>query len=253
MSSAWKVSGNLETGGVLVICDHASNHVPRGIDLGIDKALLDSHIAQDISVAAFAEALDLSIGQVLSMGVISGGVSRLVVDYNRDEFDRNVIPLSSDGHYIPGNRLDREARDMRLKYYHARYHAHIAATIVATRPAMILSMHSFTPYLDTRPDEFREWQVGVLYNNDDRLARVAIPFLERAGLTVGDQQPYSGKLLNYTMNRHAEANGIPYLCLEIRQDRINHVGSRFYDMTDLVGDLVLSCWRSLAELPPLRH
>ena len=29
--------------------------------------------------------------------------------------------------------------------------------------------------------------------------------LEAEGLIVGDQQPYSGKLLNYTMNRHAEA------------------------------------------------
>jgi predicted N-formylglutamate amidohydrolase len=37
---------------------------------------------------------------------------------------------------------------------------------------------------------------------------------------VGDQQPYSGRLLNATMNRHAEAHGRPYLGLEIRQDLI---------------------------------
>jgi predicted N-formylglutamate amidohydrolase len=40
------------------------------------------------------------------------------------------------------------------------------------------------------------------------------------GLCVGDQQPYSGRLLNATMNRHAEAHGRPYLGLEIRQDLI---------------------------------
>ena len=49
---------------------------------------------------------------------------------------------------------------------------------------------------------------------------IAIPMLEAEGLIVGDQQPYSGKLLNATMNRHAEAEGRPYLGVEIRQDEI---------------------------------
>ena len=37
---------------------------------------------------------------------------------------------------------------------------------------------------------------------------------------VGDQLPYSGKLLNATMNAHGESNGIAYLGLEVRQDLI---------------------------------
>src|SRR3546814_9145245 len=57
------------------------------------------------------------------------------------------------------------------------------------------------------PDEHRPWQVGVLYNQDDRGARFTIPLLEAEGLNVGDQEPYSGKLLNATMNRHAEELG----------------------------------------------
>jgi predicted N-formylglutamate amidohydrolase len=60
----------------------------------------------------------------------------------------------------------------------------------------------------------------VLYNQDDRAARLAIPLLQAEGLIVGDQQPYSGKLLNATMNRHAEAHGRPYFGIEIRQDLI---------------------------------
>ena len=62
--------------------------------------------------------------------------------------------------------------------------------------------------------------MGVLYNEDDRAARLAIPLLEADGLVVGDQLPYSGKLLNYTMNRHAEGNAIPYLGIEMRQDQV---------------------------------
>jgi predicted N-formylglutamate amidohydrolase len=60
----------------------------------------------------------------------------------------------------------------------------------------------------------------VLYNEDDRAARLAIPLLAAEGLVVGDQQPYSGRLLNATMNRHAEAEGRPYLGIEVRQDQI---------------------------------
>ena len=60
----------------------------------------------------------------------------------------------------------------------------------------------------------------MLYNEDERAARLAIPLLEAEGLIVGDQQPYSGKLLNATMNRHAEAHGRPYFGIEIRQDQI---------------------------------
>src|SRR3546814_9587781 len=53
------------------------------------------------------------------------------------------------------------------------------------------------------------------------MARMAIPMLQAAGLHVGDQLPYSGKLLNATMNRHAEGNGIPYLGIEMRQDLVS--------------------------------
>ena len=60
----------------------------------------------------------------------------------------------------------------------------------------------------------------MLYNEDERGARLAIPLLEAEGLIVGDQQPYSGKLLNATMNRHAEAHGRAYFGIEVRQDLI---------------------------------
>jgi predicted N-formylglutamate amidohydrolase len=66
----------------------------------------------------------------------------------------------------------------------------------------------------------------VLYNEDDRLAAPAIAALEGEGLIVGDQLPYSGKLLNATMNRHAEANAIPYVGIEMRQDMVGDAAGR---------------------------
>ena len=85
---------------------------------------------------------------------------------------------------------------------------------------MLVAVHSFTPSLATS-DEERPWEVALLYNQDERAAQHAIRLFREQGLTVGDNQPYSGKQLNATMDRHAEANGIPYCTVEIRQDQID--------------------------------
>jgi predicted N-formylglutamate amidohydrolase len=216
-SEAWRQLGQARMGGILLIADHASAHVPDDIDLGIDPALLGNHIAIDLGVAEVA-ALLVQHGAVDA--AILGGVSRLVVDCNRDEDAPGAIPIASDGHAISGNALDHEGRVARLARFFHPYHDHIAATIAAHRPAMILSLHSFTPQLASDPAQARPWHVGVLYNQDDRLAADTISSLTAEGLDVGDQQPYSGKLLNATMNRHAETNAIPYVGIEMRQDLV---------------------------------
>ncbi|WP_257549798.1 N-formylglutamate amidohydrolase [Sphingopyxis sp. DBS4] len=223
MSEAWRQLGAPRAGGVLLIGDHASAHVPEDIDLGIDPALLRNHIAIDIGVAEVAALL---VEAAAVDAAILGGVSRLVVDCNRDEDSPGAIPIASDGHAIPGNALDHDGREARLARFFRPYHDHIAATIAAHRPAMILSLHSFTPSLASDPNQARPWQVGVLYNEDDRLAGPAIASLRGEGLTVGDQLPYSGKLLNATMNRHAEANAIPYVGIEMRQDLVGDAAGR---------------------------
>lgn len=215
---AFRLVGEPRAGGILVICDHASNRVPPGVDLGIDPALLEEHVAIDIGVAAVAERMARQQG----VAAFLAHVSRLVCDFNREEEAPAVIPQASDGHAIPGNALDAAGCEARLARFHRPYHAALAALLERAPPALILSLHSFTPTLKSRPQELRPWEVGVLYNADDRGARLAIPLLEAQGLAVGDQQPYSGKLLNATMNRHAEAHGRPYLGLEVRQDGIAH-------------------------------
>jgi predicted N-formylglutamate amidohydrolase len=144
----------------------------------------------------------------------------LVVDLNREEDETGAIPSESDGRRIPGNDLDAKQRADRIARYHRPYHDRLETLLLECRPALVLSLHSFTPALKTRPDEARPWDVGVLYNAHEAASKCAIPFLQDAGLNVGDQLPYSGKLLNATMNRHAEANDIPYIGIEMRQDLV---------------------------------
>jgi predicted N-formylglutamate amidohydrolase len=211
-----EVAGDPAT-GLLLIADHASNRVPAGISLGVTEDRMGEHVAIDIGVDPLGRALCAELG---CPGVLAA-VSRLVIDLNREEDAPGLIPASSDGSVVPGNAgLDEAGRQARIARFWLPYHGRIGAMIEQGRPKLLVSLHSFTPRLASAPDEARPWQIGVLYNQDERAARVAIPLLEAAGVVTGDNLPYSGKVLNASMNRHGEANGIAYLGLEVRQDLI---------------------------------
>ena len=200
-------------GGIVCVADHASNFVPKDIELGIAPELLEQHIAVDIGVEGVAGRMARRHGIPAHLAT----ASRLVCDLHREEDHKAVVPMESDGHLIPGNiGADIEAR---LKRFHRPYHKALANWLDAAQPELIISLHSFTPSLATS-DEERPWEVALLYNTDDRAARHAIRLFSQQGLNVGDNQPYSGKELNATMNRHAEVYGRAYIALEIRQDLI---------------------------------
>lgn len=212
----WIILGTPKAGGILVVCDHASNHVPDEIDLGIDRQLMSQHIAYDIGVTGVASFMV----ELTFCAAFLATNSRLVVDLNRYPDDASAIPVASDGYDIVGNHLDAAGRQARLARYFTPYHAALADSLNRHRPALILSVHSFTPRLETDPSAERPWEIGVLYNEQELPSSMAIERLEGEGLIVGDQLPYSGRQLNATMNRHAEANEIPYVGIEIRQDLI---------------------------------
>jgi len=224
---------------IVIIADHASNHVPDGIDLGVAPDVMMQHVAIDIGVADVTRVLCETIG----CGAVLACVSRLVIDFNREEDAPGLIPQTSDGIAIPGNvNSDPEAR---LAAYYRPYHDAVAAMLFNAKQPFILSLHSFTPQLATRPNEARPWDIGILYNRDDRAARIAIPLLAEAGLHVGDQLPYAGTLLNATMNRHAEEPGRPYLGVEMRQDHVSHPQGAAR-MAEILAPVVLACRNSLA-------
>lgn len=214
-AEAFRQIGTPEPGGIVAVCDHASNVVPADIDLGISPELLTKHIAWDIGAAGVTERLARDHGIPAHLGA----VSRLVCDFNRAEDAPGLVPHASDGHAIPGNLFDLAGREDRVERFYRPYHDELARWLAAARPALVLSIHSFTPCLESAPAD-RPWEIGILYNRDERAARIGIPLLAEAGCVVGDNEPYSGKTLNATMNRHAEGNGWPYLGIEIRQDLI---------------------------------
>src|SRR6187455_593454 len=157
-SDAFRVIGEPRFGGILIVSDHASNRVPADIDLGIDAALLTEHVAIDLGVAEVAARMVATPG----VAAFLGNVSRLVCDFNREEEAPAVIPHASDGHAIPGNLFDLAGREQRLARFHRPFHSALAALLDRAPPALILSLHSFTPSLRSRPEEVRPWHVGVL-------------------------------------------------------------------------------------------
>jgi predicted N-formylglutamate amidohydrolase len=206
--------------GLVIACDHASNYVPPDIDLGVPASEFARHIAYDIGAAGVTRRL----AALLDAPAILTNFSRLIIDPNRGRADPTLVMRLSDGAIVPGNaRIDEAGKQARIARFYAPFDAAIDAAVVAAeragRPPAILTMHSFTPYWRGTA---RPWQVGILYDRDERFARPLIQALEAdpAGLTVGDNQPYGGGLPGDTIDRHATARGLRNALVEIRQDLI---------------------------------
>ncbi|WP_299307406.1 N-formylglutamate amidohydrolase [uncultured Croceicoccus sp.] len=206
--------GTPSRGGIVLVADHAGTAVPDDIPLGIGPDLMKRHIAVDIGVEGVAERMARRHDIPAHLATIS----RLVIDLHREEDHEKLIPVESDGHLIAGN-IGAD-RDRRVALYYRPYHDALAQWLDAADPRLIVSLHSFTPKLESDPDEERPWDVGLLYNENSEPALRAIAMFRAQGMNVGDNEPYSGRILNATMNRHAEAKGRDYLAIEVRQDHI---------------------------------
>jgi predicted N-formylglutamate amidohydrolase len=149
--------------------------------------------------------------------------SRLLIDPNRGVDDPTLLMRLSDGAVVPGNaRADSTEKARRIERYYEPYHqavdAAIEAAIAGGHPPALVSIHSFTPlWRGIR----RPWEIGMLWDTDPRLAVPMIEmFRQDPLLTVGDNEPYSGRLKGDTMYRHGTLRGLAHSLVELRQDLI---------------------------------
>lgn len=205
--------------GVIFLCDHASNALPARYDaLGLDGEAFAKHIAYDIGAAEVTHALADAYGAA----AVLARYSRLLIDLNRGADDPTLVMKLSDGRIVPGNRnAGPDEIEARLRDYYDPYHEAIEAEIAILRNTgripILISIHSFTP---AWKGAARPWQVGVLWDRDDRLVRPLVVALTKAGFTVGDNEPYSGALENDCLYRHGTMNGYPHVLIELRQDLV---------------------------------
>jgi predicted N-formylglutamate amidohydrolase len=220
----------------MLVCDHAGREVPTCLDsLGLPPDEYARHIAWDIGAGALASEL----GRRLGAWTVKQTYSRLVIDCNRAPDHPGLIVHQADGAVVLGNEdLSMAAVLARLDAIHTPYHAAIAAELdrraALGLPAILISIHSFTPVFQ---GHVRPWHMGVLHDGGSPTSLRALEALRaEPGLVIGDNEPYAMDGIDYTIPLHAIARGLDYLELETRQDLIaNAEGvARFADLLERV-------------------
>jgi len=204
----------------LILCDHAGRAVPTALgDLGVGPADWERHIAWDIGAGAVSVLLAKRLGAVM----IAQAYSRLVIDCNRRPGHATSIPPLSDGTAIPANAgLDPGQAALRVAEIFAPYHAAIVAELdrraACGQASVVIAVHSFTPVFG---GVARRWEAGVLHDRNAGFAVRVGETLRARGFEVGDNEPYRlSDDSDHTVPVHAEARGLDYVELEIRQDLI---------------------------------
>jgi predicted N-formylglutamate amidohydrolase len=205
---------------LVILGDHAGRAIPTRLeDLGVAAEDRRRHIAWDIGI----EGLGLGLSRRLDAVFIRQRYSRLVIDCNRAPGVKGSIVEVSDGSPVPGNRglgaADREARRTEVfQPYQDAIAALLRDRAKAGLRTLLFSLHSFTPVMDAFQ---RPWRFGVLHRNDSAFSNRVLAALRRhAGDAVGDNQPYAMEGTDFTIPFHADANGLDYVELEVRQDLI---------------------------------
>ena len=154
---------------------------------------------------------------------ILAGVSRLVIDCNRDLADHDLIATESHGVRVPGNaRIDAAERDRRIAEFYQPYHDTIDAVLRGRAQTLLLSVHSFTPELRGRA---RRFDVGVLFDAFETEAQMVGEGLSEGGLRVRYNEPYSGlDGLIFSARTHGMRHAVRYLELEINNALLRETG-----------------------------
>ncbi len=209
--AAFTVINRDSQGDLVLTCEHAACAVPVEYDhLGLDDEQLGEHIGWDVGAGALTEAL----AQRLAVPAVQSGVSRLVIDCNRDLGDHDLIVSESHGVQVPGNQyIDTVERERRIREFYEPYHDAVDEVLAARPDAFLLSVHSFTPVLNGRE---RRFDAGVLFDNFVTEAEQFGAGLVSAGLKVRYNQPYSGlDGLIFSARTHGMRHGLRYLELEV--------------------------------------
>ena len=218
----------------IIICDHASNKIPsRFNELGLSQDILNTHIAYDIG----SKEVAIKLSNILDCPLVMTDFSRLLIDPNRGIDDPTLIMKISDNSKIEGNIgiknfQESDEKNERIKNFYDLYHNKISELINSfeknNKSPSIISIHSFTPVWKNKK---RDIDIGILWDNDDRLPKIFFDYFKKSykNLIIGNNKPYSGRLKNDTLYKHATIKGLSNILIEIRQDLIiEKKGQKFF-------------------------
>ena len=211
-------------GGVVVICEHASNAsaAPWG-DLGA-PGIWGEHVAWDIGALGLARGLAQLLAPDCGGAVlVHAPLSRLIFDLNRAPDHPNAMPDRSELRDIPANRdlspAERLARTQAIfTPFHATLAAEVAGLVALGRRPALIAVHSFTPVYHGLP---RAVEFGVIHDDDQALTHAVIEAAEGSGLVTRLNEPYSAAGdVTHTIRLHAVPLRLPNTMLEVRNDLI---------------------------------
>ena len=207
------------TNHIVFICDHASNYIPRKYrKLGISNSDLGSHIAFDIG----AKNLTIDLTRELKQSYFLSNFSRLLIDPNRKETDRELIVTRSFGVEIPKNlNISGKEREHRINFFYNSYHKNlenfVEKKIYKYNKVFLVSIHSFTK---NSKNFSRGIEVGLLWNKNMELLLPIQRNLKDNKIHFGRNYPYSGFHYNNTIDRLYMNFDLKNITLEIRNDLI---------------------------------
>ncbi len=243
----------------LLVCDHASCAVPGAFkDLGLSQEELNDHIGVDVGIAEVVRF----VSRKLDMPAVLAPYSRLFIDCNRWIYDPRLILVESDGVVVPGNAdLSPADREHRIETCFWPYHRAVTDAVRSLtqrhRHPFVVFMHSCTRQLVG--DEYRPWDIGTIWNESDALSSAMIESLGRFGdLTIGDNQPYSGREGAFSLDFHTWGTGIPACGIEITNDALRaprdiaRWNERMADVIGRLGQTRDDIWRRHHQLTAAR-
>jgi len=209
-------------GGWLLVCEHASRRIPDALGgLGLSSAAGGSHAAWDIG------ALDVAYGlsDALDAPLVAGDISRLVYDCNRPITAPDCVPARSEVYDIPGNtRLDDAGRQQRYDQVHTPFHDAVTKVRTSWKPTqaapVLVTIHSFTPVYNGAT---RAVELGFLYHTQPAAAQALLAVEQARGRYASSlNEPYAATDgVTYTLEKHGEAQALPAVMIEIRNDLID--------------------------------
>jgi predicted N-formylglutamate amidohydrolase len=218
-SDAVEVINRGGDGPVVLLCEHASHHIPeRYADLGLAPEDRYSHAAWDPGALGVAEELS----HLLNAPLVASRVSRLVYDCNRPPEAASAMPTRSEAIDVPGNQgLTPDQRAEREASVYRPFCEAVGAVLdgrrVSQSPTALVTVHSFTPVFHGRT---RAVEIGILHDTDSRIADA---MLDRATALphrhVDRNEPYGpADGVTHSLRLHGIDRDLPNVMIEIRND-----------------------------------
>ena len=252
-SASVAVYNRLGAGGFVIVCEHATNHIPPQLNgLGLGPDVSKTHIAWDLGAMAVAEKLSV----LLDGPLVVQNVSRLVYDCNRPPGAADVMAEKSEIYEIPGNvGLSPEQRDERRIKYFEPFKAELAEIIESRsskgRDLVLITVHSFTPVYEEKK---REFDIGIIHDSDSRLADEAIIIANSdAKYDVRRNEPYGpADGVTFTLIDQGISRGMLNMMIEIRNDLITDENGQNV-MAETIAKYITGAIDSICKKPDMSN